>query len=275
MKLPPRLRDALRAMRKAQIPLYAGNAAFYLVLSFLPLLTLVLSVLPFTHLQPEDIWGMLARIVPQEVLPLFSELLQIADAKRGALVSLSAIASAWSASRGIYGIVRGLNAVLGIKETRSYPRLRLLCLFYMVLFVLGLLLTLLLHVFGRKLLSLLLSAHSAFARTLAVFLTHLRLSAVLVLTVLFSLLFLALPNRSQRLFHVLPGAGGAAAAWLVFSELFSLYATYFAPPLRLYGSLSTLMLGMLWVYACVSILFYGTFCNRLLFSRNWTENKER
>lgn len=269
MKLPPRLCDALQALRRAQIPLYAGNAAFYLVLSFLPLLTMLLSVLPFTALQPEDIWSLLARLVPQEVLPLFSQLLQIADAKRGALISLSAIASAWSASRGIYGIVRGLNAVLGIRETRSYPRLRLLCLFYMLLFVLGLLLTLLLHVFGEKLFSLLFSARGALARTLQIVLTHLRLSSALLLTVLFSLLFLALPNRTQRLSHVLPGAGGAAIAWLIFSRLFSLYATYFAPPLRLYGSLSTLMLGMLWIYACVSILFYGAFCNRLLFCRNW------
>ena len=61
-----------------------------------------------------------------------------------------------------------------------------------------------------------------------------------------------------------PGALAAAGAWLLFSALFSVYVNHFAKGLALYGSLTTMVLTMLWVYACVSIVFYGAFFNRLL-----------
>ena len=258
MKLPESFDRAMRDLRRAQIPVYAGNAAFFLVLSFLPLLTLLLAALQYTVFRPEDLLALLSRIMPDEVLPLFSDFLQKAYQKSGAaIISLSALTAAWSASRGIYGISKGLSAVLDVPETRSYLRLRLLCLFYMLLFVLGLVLTLLFHVFGQRLLALL-------AGMLSFLLEHLQLYSFLLLTALFSLLYLALPDRRQRLSAVFPGALAAAGAWLLFSALFSVYVNHFAKGLALYGSLTTMVLTMLWVYACVSIVFYGAFLNRLL-----------
>ena len=268
MHLPEPIDRVRRDLRRAQIPVYAGNAAFFLVLSFLPLLTLLLAILQYTVFRPEDLLALLARIMPDEVLPLFSDFLQKAYQKSGAaVISLSALAAAWSASRGIYGISRGLGSVLDVKETRSYVHVRLLCLFYMLLFVLGLVLTLLLHVFGQKLLTLLTQRGMPLARALSFLLSHLQLYSFFLLTALFSLLYLALPNRTQRLGRVLPGALAASGAWLLFSALFSVYVNHFAKGLALYGSLTTMVLTMLWVYACVSIVFYGAFLNRLLFSR--------
>ena len=255
MRLPEPASRALRALKRTQIPVYAGNAAFFLVLSFLPLLTLLLAALQYTVFRPEDLLALLSRIMPDEVLPLFSDFLQKAYQKSGAaIISLSALTAAWSASRGIYGISKGLSAVLDVPETRSYLRLRLLCLFYMLLFVLGLVLTLLFHVFGQRLLALLTRKGLPLAGMLS----------FLLLTALFSLLYLALPDRRQRLSAVFPGALAAAGAWLLFSALFSVYVNHFAKGLALYGGLTTMVLTMLWVYACVSIVFYGAFLNRLL-----------
>ena len=231
----------------------------------MPLLTLLLAALQYTVFRPEDLLALLSRIMPDEVLPLFSDFLQKAYQKSGAaIISLSALTAAWSASRGIYGISKGLSAVLDVPETRSYLRLRLLCLFYMLLFVLGLVLTLLFHVFGQRLLALLTRKGLPLAGILSFLLEHLQLYSFLLLTALFSLLYLALPDRRQRLSAVFPGALAAAGAWLLFSALFSVYVNHFAKGLALYGSLTTMVLTMLWVYACVSIVFYGAFLNRLL-----------
>ena len=168
MRLPEPASRALRALKRTQIPVYAGNAAFFLVLSFLPLLTLLLGILQYTVFGPEDLLEILSRIMPDEVLPLFDDFLQKLYPKSGAaVISVSAVTAAWSASNGIYGMARGLGAVLGVKETRSYVHMRLLCLFYMLLFVLGLVLTLLLHVFGRKLLSVFTARALPLAKTLS------------------------------------------------------------------------------------------------------------
>ena len=77
MQLPEPVRRLRQALCRAQIPVYAGNAAFFLILSFLPLLTLALAVLQYTVFRPEDLLALFSRVVPQEVLPLFRDLLQI------------------------------------------------------------------------------------------------------------------------------------------------------------------------------------------------------
>ena len=73
--------------------------------------------------------------------------------------------------------------------------------------------------------------------------------------------------------HVLPGAAGAACAWVIFSELYSWYVNHIARASALYGSLSVLLLMLLWLYACLSILFYGALLNHLLFDRPEPEER--
>ena len=62
----------------------------------------------------------------------------------------------------------------------------------------------------------------------------------------------------------MPGAVLAAVGWLIFSKLFSLYVSYFSNYSNIYGSVYAIALGMLWLYICLSILFYGGALNKLL-----------
>ena len=98
-------------------------------------------------------------------------------------------------------------------------------------------------------------------------------SMSLIATALFTGIFLALPDKRQRFVHVLPGAAGAACAWVIFSELYSWYVNHIARASALYGSLSVLLLMLLWLYACLSILFYGALLNHLLFDRPEPEER--
>ena len=49
-----------------------------------------------------------------------------------------------------------------------------------------------------------------------------------------------------------------------FSALFSLYVDNFNRYTNIYGSVYAVALAMLWLYMCVSIVFYGAVLNRLL-----------
>ena len=109
-------------------------------------------------------------------------------------------------------------------------------------------------------------------KALEAVLRHLHLYSLVLLTALFSTVFLALPNRRQRFFHVLPGAAAAAGAWVLFSEGYSFYVNHIAKASALYGSLSVLLLMLLWLYACISILFYGALFNCMLF--DWKRPEE-
>ena len=126
------------------------------------------GILQYTVFGPEDLLEILSRIMPDEVLPLFDDFLQKLYPKSGAaVISVSAVTAAWSASNGIYGMARGSARCWMSKRREAMSICGFLCLFYMLLFVLGLVLTLLLHVFGRKLLSVFTARALPLARTLS------------------------------------------------------------------------------------------------------------
>jgi len=64
-----------------------------------------------------------------------------------------------------------------------------------------------------------------------------------------------------------PGAIISAAGWVGFSALYSFYITHFANYSYLYGSLTAIVLLMLWLYFCMNILFFGAEVNVLITSR--------
>mgnify|MGYP003306118597 CR=1 FL=1 len=57
----------------------------------------------------------------------------------GTVISLSAVTGLWSASRGVFGLLTGLNGVYGIRDDRSWLHTRLLCVGYTFAFLLLLL----------------------------------------------------------------------------------------------------------------------------------------
>lgn len=257
-----------------QIPIYAGNASFFLLLSVFPTVSLLLSLLPYTPLNVETLLSFSARVVPGWMQPALEYVVSVLYASNSAaIVSVSAVLTLWSASKGMLSLLYGLNAVAECTETRGYVRRRLLCALYTVGMLLALLLTLGLYGGGQALLALLVKYGGTVAAILESVLRNLHLYSMLLLTVLFSGIFLALPNRRQRFVHVLPGAAAAAAAWVIYSELYSFYVNHIARVSALYGSLSVLLLLLLWLYACISMLFYGALLNHLLFDKRPPEEK--
>ena len=86
-------------------------------------------------------------------------------------------------------------------------------------------------------------------------------------TLLFTTLYMVLPNRRNRFADSLPGAMFASAGWLIFSDLFSMYVEHFPNYANIYGSVYAVALSMLWLYFCVSIVFYGGVLNAYLTKR--------
>ena len=81
-------------------------------------------------------------------------------------------------------------------------------------------------------------------------------------------MFMALPNKKNDFGSSLPGAVLASLGWLVFSKLFSVYVERFAGYTNVYGSVYAVALSMLWLYCCLSILFYGGALNKLLMEKD-------
>lgn len=255
----------VRAIMDLNIPLYAANASFFIMLSVFPALVLLLSLLRYTDLSVENLIGALQGIIPEALMVRAGELiLEVYEKSSGALVGVSAVTTLWSAGKGIYGLMKGLNGVYGTGEDRRYFRIRLISMGYTFVFLLMLVLTLILHVFGDIFLRWLRYGGSPAFRILAGAVDFRFLLLLLMQTLLFAVMFMVLPNKRNRFWESVPGAVLASFGWLGFSDAYSIYVAHFSGFANVYGSVYAVALAMLWLYCCMSIVFYGGGLNRYL-----------
>lgn len=254
-----------RRVQTMSIGLHAANAGYFIVLSVFPALVLLLSLLRYTSLDAGDLLSALDGAIPEALLPAAEKLIISTYAyTSSAVVSVSAVSALWSASRGIYGLLLGLNAIYGVQENRGYFYTRSISVLYTFLFLVVLLLTLLLNVFGESILQMLPPAKGAFWEFLSEIVDLRFLLMLLLQTGLFTAMFMALPNRKNSFSDSFPGAIFASAGWLLFSNLFSVYVDHFSGYATIYGSVYAVALSMLWLYVCLWLLFGGGALNKLL-----------
>ena len=241
--------DAAKTVKQMHIPLHAAYAAYFIILAFFPALVLILSVLRYTGMEVRGLVELLGDILPSTMVGDAEELIYSTYRNSsGALVGVSAVTALWSASRGIYGMLTGLNAVYGVSENRGYIYTRSISVVYTFVFILILLLTLVLHVFTD--------------------LIDLRFFLLLFLqSLVFTLMFMALPNKRNHFMESLPGGVLSSLGWLVFSDIYSIYVENFSRYSTIYGSVYAIAITMLWLYCCMSILFYGGALNRYLMDK--------
>jgi len=234
-----RVRTFLQKLREDSISAFAAQAAFFIILSFIPFVMFLLTLLKF--------------------LP--SKVTDIKDFSSGII---TAIAALWSASRGMLALIRGLNAVYSHKETRNYFVIRAISMLYTLIFAVLLIATLILLVYGNRLYDFIIESLPILSNLAFVILSMRSLLTMTILTIFFLWMYLVIPNRKSKLLRELPGAILTAGGWIGFSFLFSIYIDHRQSYSYDYGSLTTLAFSMLWLYFCMYILFVGAEINVLL-----------
>lgn len=264
-KCPNALVSLVSWVMDLQIPVYAANACYFLVLMIFPALLLVMSSLRYTSLSANDLIEVLGTVVPSALMPTAERLIvNTYYNSSGVVISVSAVTALWSSSRGVYGLLTGLNHVYGVREDRGYFYTRLISVVYTFAFLMVLILTLVLHVFGKSIAAWINAKDLALVDWM-VRVIDIRFLVLLGLQILvFTALYMVLPNRRNRFWSSLPGAAVAAVGWQVFSNLFSIYVQRLNVYTNIYGSVYALALGMLWLYICVTIVLFGGVLNRLI-----------
>lgn len=259
------IRLGIQWLNRMHIPQLAANTGYFIVLSVFPALLLVLSALSYTGLTVENLLEMLEGVLPQALMGTARQLiLSVYKNASGAVAGVSALTAIWSSSRGVYGLLTGLNAIYGVSEDRGYLYTRFISVLYTFALEAVILLTLVLHVFGNSLLKFIRSLNLP-AMTVLMDILDLRfVFLLLVQSLLFTLMFMFLPNRRNRFWESLPGGLLASIGWLLFSNLYSAYVTHFPSYANIYGSVYAIAISMLWLYCCLEIIFFGGALNQLL-----------
>ena len=254
-------------MGEKHVGAYASSAAFFMFLSLFPILLLICSTIPYTPITEANLVGALEQVLPDYFVPLMANVVKEVYGKTATVLSISIVAILWSAAKGILALVRGLNVINDIKETRNYFVLRLEASFYTMILLVAIVLTLSIMVFGKILVTTIVDAFPKLIYLLEFFMNIRFIFSLCILIMFFVILYSWLPSKKVRYKTQIPGAFFTSITWLVFSWGFSFYVNKYTV-LSIYGSLSTLVMMMIWMYFCMYIILLGALLNRFFLPAN-------
>lgn len=254
-------RDFARQMTKKNIGAFAASMAFFMFLSLIPLLMAICAILPFTSLTEENLIMAITRITPDAMNGFAIQVVSDVYTRTAGTITVFAIVAIWSAGKALLALILGLNAIYDYEEMRNYFVLRAIACIYTVIMIAAMLLSLFLMVFGNSIVDILTRDLPRF-QVVAQFVMHFRfLFSWLILTILFSLIYAYVPSKKMHLKPQIPGAMFSAVLWSIASYAFSVYVDHF-DGFETYGSLTTVVILLFWLYILMYILLIGAHINR-------------
>lgn len=251
-------------MKRDRVDAYSAQSAFYVIMCFIPFIMLLLTLLQYTPFTKEDVINLLMNSLPNEIGNFVADIVSSVYTTSSVLISGTIITAIWASGKAILAITNGLNSVYDVEESRNYFFMRIRSALFIVLIIISLVLAMVLLVFGNQLHELLLE-HLPILNQLSGFLINIRtILTLILLAALFAAMFTLLPNRRQKFSAQLPGAAATAVSWSVFSFGFSIYLNYSKNMSAVYGSLTTIVIIMLWLYFCMWLIFVGAEINQYL-----------
>lgn len=251
---------------RRRITTYSAACAYYLFMSLVPVIMLLVSVLQYTPLTKDVVLGAVAEYVPESLYEIVDFIVSsIYNGGRVAL-TVSILLTLWSASACMKALLRGMDSVYDAERREDYIRFSIRACVYMVIFVVLLLLSFFVMVYGGRILDLIEQSmpvnHSLdFLFTLAKYLRFVIILALLALV--FCFLFKWMPARPLKFRRQVPGAVFSSVAWAAFSFIFSFYVS-FSDKFGAYGYIGTIMIAMIWIFYCFYFLLLGGFINHYI-----------
>ncbi len=252
--------------KEDKINAYAAQAAFFIILSFIPFLMVFSSLLQYTPITAQQMMDTIARIVPDSLTANVMSVVEEVYSRPVALISVTAILAIWSAAKGMQYITDGLNSVNDLEETRNWLVLRIWAVLYTIVFMIVILFALFVGVFGEQLHRLANQSVSTLRPMLGILHVGRGLGMFAILILIFCVMFMALPNRKLTFKGQIPGAMLCALGWYVISFGLSIYVEYFNG-FSMYGSLTTIALVMLWIYFCMYTMLLAAEVNVVFHER--------
>lgn len=244
----------------------SAQCSYYTMLSFIPFIILVITLIQYTGVNSQTMFYALSRIIPSSMNEMVLSIVQEVYSKSIGTISISIIFTIWSAGRGLFALTKGLQNVYKTNEEKSasYVYLRVKSIIETIIFIILISVGLTLLVFGNSLRAIIQERFGGLKNynTLSLILTQ--FGFVLATFVIFLLLYKFMPKHKVTIKSQIYGALFGAIMLNIISFIFSNYLKIFKGFSITYGSLTTLMLIMMWTYACFYTVFLGAELNKLI-----------
>lgn len=251
-------------LKKDNVSEYAAECAYFTILSFIPFIIFFLTLIQFTNVDKESIYFWIREVIPTTMHDMILGVIDEVYSKSIGTISIAAIFALWSASKGFFYLSKGLRKIYNSKEKKLNFIMRIEGVLYTFIFVIAIISFLVVMVLGNRI-------HYLFAqkfRTVA-FITAYILKVrgfilVIAMFIVFLIIYKFIPGKSNKIKTQIYGAFFASIGWYLSSWIFSIYINIFEGFSNTYGSLTSIILIMMWVYVCMYIILLGAEINTLV-----------
>ena len=260
-KIKKYLKEIINLIQKIpehHVAAYAAQSAFFFILSLIQIILLLMTLVQYTPVTKADVMTAVIQIFPSSINTMITSIVNQVYNQSMGIIPVTVLVALWSAGKGVLTLATALNTIFGCPETRNYIYIRMRATVYTVLFIMMLIVMLVLAVFGNTLNDFLMGHVPLLDRIEWLLIWLKNFVAPVLLTILFLYVYKYLPNSDEiQLEEQVPGAIFAMAGWMLCSWVFSVYLDIFEGFSNMYGSLTTIILIMLWMYFSMYVILLG------------------
>ncbi len=241
---------------------YAAQTTFFVLLSFFPFIMLLIMIASKFSLARTNVVFYLLDVAPEQ---LKSYILYIVDeimfSDSNSFTVITALVSLWSAGKGIQALTYGLDKIYEVEQRKNFFITRLTSAVYTLIFMLLCLIIMVVHVFGKQIGMQIIERRPELANETILILSLKSAFTFVIIFFFLLLIYYQLPGRKGRVKHEAIGAALAALAWMLMTKMFSFYIQHISSASRMYGSLTSIILIIIWLYIGMQIILYGAEVN--------------
>lgn len=256
-------------MKKDHVSECSAECSYYTILSFIPFVILVLTLIQYTNIAPQTLFEAISKLIPSSMNEMVLGIVQEVYSKSIGTISISIIFTIWAAGKGLFALTKGLQFVYHVdsEEKASYIYLRVKAIIETIIFIILIVLGLVALVFGHSIREFM-QAQLGWMKNYNIWASMLTKIVFIATTfMVFISIYKFVPKNKVTFKSQIYGALFGAIALNLVSFVFSKYLYIFKGFSVTYGSLTTLMLIMMWTYSCFYTVFLGAELNKLINTR--------
>ena len=263
-----RLRDIIEFIKGTadeHMGAFAAQSAFFLFLSIFPLINIVVMLPSFLPVSEDQVLNIIYFVLPSRFEEYIAGIVkEMYDHPPTSITIISFGVALWSAAKGFMSVKNGLNEIYRSREQRNYLLIRGVSALYTLVFIILIVALIPINMFGTQIAMLVLDFFPDMTDVTMLVYSLRSTATFLILFVMFELLYTIVPNKKLKFRKQVPGALFAAFAWVVGTKVFSIYIDYYASKQFMYGSLTTVVLFMFWLYFVIYMVFVGAQINEYM-----------
>lgn len=252
-------------INKNNISEHAAGCAYYTILAFIPIIMLILTLTKYIGIDEEFLFKVFNETIPTNLLnDAVMGVIKEVYSKSVGTITISVIFILWSAGKGFFALCKGLSSAYEVDDNNKFIRYRLRGIICTIIFIISIIIMLLLLVFGNSINQILQEKFNIFSNLINLLLKSKVILSIILLSLIFSIMYRFIPKHKYKLKNQIMGAVVAAIACNVISIFFSIYVNIFTGFSLMYGSLTTIILAMIWVYWSMYSILLGATINKII-----------